>query len=358
MKQLEDIAYKLIHRIRKADEKLKEYEPNLEDSFQEIKRQVEVIEKKRRKRSFFYWSFSAAALFVLIFLFSWFYNYEKPYLGRNSSLAFMDSITMKKCDSIQLVVAKQLLFLKDDVSLVYHANKTGNSVSNKKMSEDSVVLITQNQQHQIIVPYGKHASVTFADGTRMQVNSGSKVVYSDGFDSNQREILVDGEVYLQVAKSKDCPFVVKTKNFQVKVLGTEFNVSAYQDDPSASVVLVNGSVEVESKKQKTILEPNQLAEIQTRGISVKNIDAYEYICWKDKILLLRDRPLNEVWKKLERYYNCSIFSSPETDSIRLSGKLDLQDNISDVMDILSTSADFSYTLNEKNHVYVLSLIHI
>ena len=178
MKQLEDIAYKLIHRIRKADEKLKEYEPNLEDSFQEIKRQVEVIEKKRRKRSFFYWSFSAAALFVLIFLFSWFYNYEKPYLGRNSSLAFMDSITMKKCDSIQLVVAKQLLFLKDDVSLVYHANKTGNSVSNKKMSEDSVVLITQNQQHQIIVPYGKHASVTFADGTRMQVNSGSKVVYS------------------------------------------------------------------------------------------------------------------------------------------------------------------------------------
>ena len=178
-------------------------------------------------------------------------------------------------------------------------------------------------------------------------------VYSDGFDSNQREILVDGEVYLQVAKSKDCPFVVKTKNFQVKVLGTEFNVSAYQDDPSASVVLVNGSVEVESKKQKTILEPNQLAEIQTRGISVKNIDAYEYICWKDKILLLRDRPLNEVWKKLERYYNCSIFSSPETDSIRLSGKLDLQDNISDVMDILSTSADFSYTLNEKNHVYVI-----
>lgn len=165
--------------------------------------------------------------------------------------------------------------------------------------------------------------------------------------------MVDGEVYLQVAKSKDCPFVVKTKNFQVKVLGTEFNVSAYQDDPSASVVLVNGSVEVESKKQKTILEPNQLAEIQTRGISVKNIDAYEYICWKDKILLLRDRPLNEVWKKLERYYNCSIFSSPETDSIRLSGKLDLQDNISDVMDILSTSADFSYTLNEKNHVYVI-----
>lgn len=88
----------------------------------------------------------------------------------------------------------------------------------------------------------------------MYYNSGSHVIYPSDFDKNKREILVEGEVYLEVAKDPKRPFFVKTKDFDVKVLGTTFNVSAYKDDAIASVVLVEGKVEVVT----TIRKPRQI----------------------------------------------------------------------------------------------------
>lgn len=84
----------------------------------------------------------------------------------------------------------------------------------------------------------------------MYINSGSHVIYPSDFDKDKREILVEGEVYLEVAKDPKRPFFVKTKDFDVKVLGTTFNVSAYKDDAIASVVLVEGKVEVDNNESE------------------------------------------------------------------------------------------------------------
>ena len=88
------------------------------------------------------------------------------------------------------------------------------------------------------------SSLTFSDGTKIWVNSGSKVIYPVSFEKKKREIYVEGEVYLDVTHDTSWPFVVRTQQVDVKVLGTSFNVSAYKDDSNMQVTLVEGKVEV------------------------------------------------------------------------------------------------------------------
>lgn len=183
-----------------------------------------------------------------------------------------------------LITDNQAMNLKNDASLKYDTLGSSNIQQyalNTKISQASSV---KNEMHQIMVPNGKRADITFSDGTRIYINSGSKVIYPDIFEERKREILVEGEVYLDVAKRKDCPFVVKTREFDIRVLGTSFNVCAYREDEAASVVLVRGSVEVTTEnKSKVRLAPNQLVDIKGNKTQVRKVDVSEYISWKDNL---------------------------------------------------------------------------
>ena len=97
--------------------------------------------------------------------------------------------------------------------------------------------------------------------------------YPAVFKKDKREILVEGEVFLEVEKDPSRPFIVKTNRFEVKVLGTQFNVCAYKEDAFTSVVLVNGSVEVNSgKNNRSVLSPNQMIKVNDKGTDIKEVD--------------------------------------------------------------------------------------
>lgn len=205
---------------------------------------------------------------------------------------------------------------------------------------------------EITVPEGERMDILLSDGTKMYVNSGSEVVYPDVFDKDKREISVEGEVYLDVAKNPGCPFIVKTEKFDIRVLGTSFNIYAYKDN-AASVVLVHGSVLVTTKnKQQVELKPNQLADIGEEGASVRQVDVSEYVSWKDNMLLVERKPVVEIFRKLELYYGCRIKYDPEIASMSLTGKLDLLPDIEDVIDNLCFSLALHYTINESKEIYV------
>ena len=113
--------------------------------------------------------------------------------------------------------------------------------------------------NQIIVPPGKRTNVVFADGTKICVNAGTRVVYPEVFLDDSREIYVEGEIYLEVFRDESRPFIVRTEKMNVRVLGTTFNISAYKNQTESSVVLVEGKVEVELiNKQKIKVSPNEM----------------------------------------------------------------------------------------------------
>ena len=338
----------LTEKIREADEL--EF-VDVEKSFQDVMKRVEREKRVSYRRHIYRWSLSIAAAIGLILAMNWWSTNADE--GTELDIALLNDTTSICGDEVILITDNQAMNLKNDASLKYDTLGSSNIQQyalNTKISQASSV---KNEMHQIMVPNGKRADITFSDGTRIYINSGSKVIYPDIFEEQKREILVEGEVYLDVAKRKDCPFVVKTREFDIRVLGTSFNVCAYREDEASSVVLVHGSVEVTTEnKSKVRLAPNQLVDIKGNNTQVCKVDVSEYISWKDNLLLLHQRPVGDVLKKLERYYGCKIRYDAEITTLSLSGKLDLQTDITDVMDNLCLSLSLHYTINDKDEIYV------
>ena len=248
-------------------------------------------------------------------------------------------------DSIMLYTSPDnFLKVEDHSSITYNKegsvlvkSKTIAHIDHKKEAKGKLF-------NQIIVPPGKRTNVVFADGTKIYVNAGTRVVYPEVFSDDSREIYVEGEIYLEVFRDESRPFIVRTEKMNVRVLGTTFNISAYKNQTESSVVLVEGKVEVELiNKQKIKVSPNEMVLLSGGEMNKKIVDVYDYISWKDNLLKLNAEPLHKVLYKLSNYYGRKILFDNTLASIPISGKLDLRDNLEDVINILAETAPIIIT---------------
>lgn len=202
--------------------------------------------------------------------------------------------------------------------------------------------------NQLIVPKGKRSTLTFSDGTLLWVNAGSRVIYPEQFEEKAREIYIDGEAYLQVKSDASRPFIVKTRNMDVKVLGTSFNITAYEEDHFQVVALVEGKVEIYSEKEKlAIMTPNDLFKYENGEKSIEQKDISDYISWIEGWYGYQSERLPVILDRLSRYYGKKIIYNKEIGHIRCTGKLDLQDDLKKVMTALTETAPICYEMNEN-----------
>jgi ferric-dicitrate binding protein FerR (iron transport regulator) len=213
----------------------------------------------------------------------------------------------------------------------------GQGASMKKEQTLPEQSVTSNQ---LIVPKGKRSMLSFAEGSRIWVNAGTRIVYPAVFDKKKREIYVDGEAYLEVSRNEDCPFLVKTKDFNVEVLGTSFNIMAYETDTVQNVVLVSGIVKIlaEDHKQETVLSPNEMYANSKGSSEVKTVDVEDYISWKSGIYRYDSENLGTILKRLSRYYGQEISCGPQSAGLKCSGKLDLKDELETVLNGIAQTA--------------------
>jgi transmembrane sensor len=162
--------------------------------------------------------------------------------------------------------------------------------------------------------YGTRTSLQLADGSKVWLNSGSSLKYPLKFSKNERKVLLSGEAYFEVQSDKSSPFIVHTKNMDVKATGTKFNVQAFSSSSSTEVALKEGKVEIfktETNKKPTLIrqmKPNQflLYDSISEQTSIKDEDVYRYIAWKDGRLVFRSESLAEVAEKLSILYHVDI----------------------------------------------------
>ncbi|MCG6189573.1 FecR family protein [Maribellus maritimus] len=167
---------------------------------------------------------------------------------------------------------------------------------------------------EVIAPIGSRTVVQLSDGTEVNLNYGSKIKYPRNFNGERREIVLSGEAFFDVAHNKEKPFVVKTGQLQVKVLGTEFNINAYPDDDFISTTLVKGKVAVEKVVGREQVEQIKLmkpGENMTYNKNSETVTSHEgsidkYIAWKDGKLIFDDEPITKVAEKLGRMFNVEI----------------------------------------------------
>ncbi|WP_281509347.1 FecR family protein [Muribaculum intestinale] len=192
--------------------------------------------------------------------------------------------------------------------------------------------------NELNVPAGQRMTLMLADGTRLMANSRSQVRYPSRFDGDTRRIWASGEVYLEVAKDADRPFVMSGDGFDVTVLGTTFCVSSYHPG-KASIVLIEGSVAVTTDTDECIrMRPSQkvdIAEGSVDGISV--VDTSFYTCWTKGAIMLKDQTLGQVAERLSIYYDVDIETDPTLYNRRLYGHLDLKEDIGEVLSVLCST---------------------
>ncbi len=162
----------------------------------------------------------------------------------------------------------------------------------------------------LTTPRGKDYHVTLADGTKVWMNAESKLEFPETFHGSNREVVLRGEAYFEVAEDVKHPFIVKTNYFDTRVLGTSFNVRAYSER-DANVVLVEGSVSLLLNKKNAepvMLAPNQQATLNAKqsSLSIKEVDTYPYTQWRDGFFYFDDTPMVEIMQELGRWYNVNI----------------------------------------------------
>lgn len=232
----------------------------------------------------------------------------------------------------------------------------GSFTVNGKTVEQDVSTENNNDFCQLVVPKGRRAEITFADGTHLWANSNSKVVYPRAFSQDYREIFVKGEVYLDVTHDSKHPFVVKSRGFEVEVLGTSFNIMDYDNGSPAQVVLVSGKIELSNSDNETVvMNPGQLVDINKSSLGQpKNVDVTPYVSWKDNILIYNDKTLSEVFDRLNICYGKEFVISQEVANIRVSGKLYLKENVEAVLRTIAFSTPIIYE-ERDGQIYVSKL---
>lgn len=285
------------------------------------------IEKYKKKKTIRIYS-SAVAAIVLTFIVSAFFI--KMFLMDNKIdiLPVTDLIDNNK---ITLIAGETVVNLDNNSSVVLSENENDAIIKDSK--SEKKIRLKENQFNKLRVPYGRRTSIVLADGSKVDINSGTEMEFPSSFEGSTREINIIGEIFIDVAKNTDKPFIINTPKSKIRVYGTSFNVSAYTDDLQESVVLLNGSVQIESNNNSILLEPNELAEIKNGSIDKKKVDVVDYIGWKSGFLQFNKSPLNEVLKKIGRYYNLQFKNIDDVDlySATCSGKLFLPENVNDVL---------------------------
>ena len=212
----------------------------------------------------------------------------------------------------------------------------------------------------LVIPYGNRSTIILADGTKVWLNAGSRLIYPSRFVDKNREVYLVGEAFFNVERNEKQPFVVKTSGLSVKVLGTRFNVSAYPEDRAVQTVLTEGSVEVIRAnaaglfENGVILEPGQMAlwNQKYKEPKVYHVDVEHYTLWIEGIFSFSATDLNRVIKKLERYYNISFhYTDPMDGTIKISGKLDVAKEQDEVFEYLERLTGLSFVkVNEKRYL--------
>ena len=210
----------------------------------------------------------------------------------------------------------------------------------------------------LTVPYGKRFEIKLSDGTNVHLNAGTSLKYPvKFFKGENRQVFLNGEAFFDVTSDKNHPFIVNAESLNVEVFGTEFNVSAYPEDSTTDVVLVEGSVglynENETLKDGVTIVPGTKGshEKKQNNISTEKVNIEIYTQWMQGGLVFRNSTFENISKKLERHYNVKIINNNEHLNKEVFNASFKQESIDIVLSYFSDSYNIEYTIQE-NTIYI------
>lgn len=198
---------------------------------------------------------------------------------------------------------------------------------------------------EIISPPGTKSNITLSDGTSVWLNSGSRLKFPSQFNSGKRNVYLIGEGFFKVKSDKKHPFIVHTNQLDVKATGTEFNVDAYTNDSLTTVSLKEGVVNIlTGRKLIHQMKPDDQLTYHntTKGFNVTSVNTANLCAWKDGVLVFRDEPLENVFKRISRTYNVDIEVKDKSVAHQLYRATFEKESLDEILRLLQLSAPIKY----------------
>lgn len=208
--------------------------------------------------------------------------------------------------------------------------------------------LTGDRYNTLVVPRGGEFALELSDGTRVWLNSESTLKYPVRFAGNRREVVMTGEGYFEVAKDAGRPFIVAVNGVNVRVLGTSFNISAYNE--KVVTTLVEGKVQLQKGIDSVTLTPNQQGIWQAgkSGFEVKRVEARNYSLWREGIFCFEDTDLETILDAMARWYNVNIFYvNPALKVKKFSVEIKRYENINEILRRIEQTKRVKFEIKDR-----------
>lgn len=305
---------------------------------------------KTEKNRFFIQFMKYAAIFVLVFA-SGALSYYLFQQSNQYHYELADETSIADDEAKIILGDGSQISLEQKISEISY-NHEGNQLVINNDTINQILGDEKESINRIIIPYGKKSMIELSDGTKVWLNAGSQLVYPSRFLKKNRQVLLIGEAYFDVERDEARPFIVQTKDVNVNVLGTKFDVSAYPEDKYVETILEEGKVclhftgkNMLERDRKIVMEPNQKITLdRENGETMMNmVDVNMFTSWKDGMFIFEREDLIRAVKKIERYYNIKIrLADPLIGGFLLSGKLDLKKQPEEVLNVIKLTVPIDW----------------
>lgn len=205
------------------------------------------------------------------------------------------------------------------------------------------------QWNTLRVPKASTYSVSLPDGTLVYLNAESTIRFPRVFSATQRIVELTGEAYFEVVNDGNAPFLVESKNTRIEVLGTKFNMSAYEGE-DVITTLVSGSVKVDNGHETLLLRPNQQALVRARAsaIELKEVDTETILAWKNNYFIFDDISIQEIMRQVARWYDVEVTFLAGVSSPKIGGTFSRSKSIEDLLGKLAKLANVRFKIEKIN----------
>ena len=262
------------------------------------------------------------------------------YPGKNQAILI--------CDKGEAIVLNDFIKLKEDGLEI-------NNTNGRLVYKNSNCKLTTNKvkYNSLIIPKGGEYNLILSDGTKIWLNSDSKLRYPTKFYGDERIVELEGEAYFNVAKNKDFPFVVKINDIRIKVLGTSFNVNAYSEEDEIITTLVEGKVEVIDllRNSKETLAPNDQFCINIHNGNYKklHVNSDIYTAWKNGRFVFENEKLEDIMTRLSRWYDVKVFfMNTESKNIKFSGDITRYENFNSILEMIGLTDKVKFSIKNRS----------
>ncbi|MEO6707575.1 MAG: FecR domain-containing protein, partial [Ginsengibacter sp.] len=313
-----------------------------------------VVRIKSRKL----WMVAASVLIVLVAGISFLY------INRNENRQIPGNVT--KITILKNDIApggnKAVLTLSNGSSIVLDNAQNGTLTQQgnaKVVKLDNGKLVYQKdentnavavQYNTITTPRGGQYQLVLSDGSKVWLNASSSIRFPTAFTGRERDVEIIGEVYFEVAHNVEMPFHVKVNGMDVAVLGTHFNINAYDDEDVTKTTLLEGSIKVSKGNKNTLITPGEQAQIADKNDKIeikKNVDLEEIVAWKNGKFIFQDVDIHSIMRQLERWYNITVSYEGNMPNEEFVGVISRDVNISQILNMLERTGTVKFKIEGR-----------